>query len=358
MKILFVFNHPAPYKVALFNGLAEAHDIHVIFERFSAKNRHHSFYNEATYKFKHHAIKGVNLGNENHLSRGVRTHLKHNHYDLIVMNGYSTLTEMIALRYLKRKKIPYAFYINGGIVKREPKWMRRIKTYFIRGASLYFSPALKANEYLLHYQAPASKIVNYPYSTVYQKNVIQAKVNQTLKIAFWDKQNIKAKNFTICITSFIKRKNNMCLIKAWKDIPTDHALILVGNGEEEKTYRSYIEEHHLSHVFILPFAPKERVFEYLKHSDNAVYLSNYDIYGHVINEALAHGLNVLTNNNMIAAHSLIVDGKNGLILHDGEDLNTKLNDLFKADFFNAAIASAATIEDSVQVHLDILERHQ
>lgn len=356
MKILFVFNHPAPYKVALFNGLAKTHDIHVIFERFKAKNRHRSFYNEADYKFTTHKIKGISLGDENHLSFGVRRHLKNHAYDFIVMNGYSTLTEMIALRYLKRKKIPYAFYINGGIVKKEPKWIKRIKTYFISGASLYFSPAVKANEYLLNYQAPASKIVNYPYSTVYEKDIVKTKVPQQDKIDYWQKRHIHGTNFTICITSFIKRKNNFCLIKAWKEIAADHVLILVGNGEEEVIYKTYIKEHNLSNVYLLPFAPKKLVFEYLRHANNAVYLSNYDIYGHVINEALAHGLNVLTNNNMIAAVSLIVDGKNGLILHDGEDLTAKLNELFKCDFFIQAITSAVTIEDSINVHLRLLEK--
>ncbi|MGI6714732.1 MAG: hypothetical protein ACOX3B_00890 [Bacilli bacterium] len=96
MKILIVFNHPAPYKVALFNGLSAKHDVHVIFERFKASNRNQSFYNESNYKFTLHKIKGVSLGDENHLSFGVVRHLKKHKYDLIIMNGYSTLTEMLS----------------------------------------------------------------------------------------------------------------------------------------------------------------------------------------------------------------------------------------------------------------------
>ena len=49
MKTLFVFNHPAPYKVHVFNILSELTDIQVIFERRTAKDRPNSFYanNEA-----------------------------------------------------------------------------------------------------------------------------------------------------------------------------------------------------------------------------------------------------------------------------------------------------------------------
>lgn len=358
MKLLVVFNHPAPYKVALFNGLTKHHDVHVIFERSKAKNRNCKFYNESSYKFSVHPIKGIKLGNENHFSFGVKNHLKKHHYDLIIMNGYSTLTEMIALRYLKKKNIPYAFYINGGIVKEDKNLKRRIKSYFISGATYYFSPAKKANEYLTFYGADETKIFNYPYSTVYSKDVLSTQTSSDKKSLYWQNVGIISENYTICVTSYIPRKNNITLIKGWINAPKTHALILVGDGKEKKQYEVLIKELKLTNVYLLPFASKSQVFEYLTHSDNAIYISNYDIYGHVINEALAHGLNVLTNTNMVAGVALIKDGKNGILLHGNEDYTLHLNRLFSSSFFNAAIESAETIEQSVAVHLELLEQLQ
>ena len=51
MKTLFVFNHPAPYKVHVFNELAKLTDIRVIFERKKAKDRPDSFYADNEYNF-------------------------------------------------------------------------------------------------------------------------------------------------------------------------------------------------------------------------------------------------------------------------------------------------------------------
>ena len=51
MKTLFVFNHPAPYKVNVFNKLSPLTDIQVIFERKKAKDRPTSFYAGNDYKF-------------------------------------------------------------------------------------------------------------------------------------------------------------------------------------------------------------------------------------------------------------------------------------------------------------------
>ena len=116
-KVLIVFNHPAPYKVKLFNELAKHIDLTVIFERDSASDRNKSFYTENDYKFKTAKIRGLNIGKENKFSRGVLNHLKHDKYDLIIMNGYSKFPEMKALDYLIKHKIPYTLYINGGIAK-------------------------------------------------------------------------------------------------------------------------------------------------------------------------------------------------------------------------------------------------
>ena len=356
MKILIVFNHPAPYKVALFNGLAEKHDVHVIFERSKEKDRHDDFYNEKNYLFNVHYIKGINLGTFNHFSFGVKKHLKNNNYDLIIMNGYSTFTEMIALNYLKKKKTNYAFYINGGIVKKEINIKEKIKRHFLGGAFLYFSPAQEASDYLVHYGVDQKLIHHYPYSTVYKDEIVTRKLATSTKKAFWKNEGIDGENFTVCVTSFIKRKNNLSLIKAWRNITQTHPLILIGDGEEENLYRKTIATMNLKHVHLLKFKPRDLLFNYLKHADNAVYLSNFDIYGHVINEALAHGLNVLTNNNMVAARHLINDGVNGLILNNKKNITAKLNKLFVSNFFSEAIKTAKsnTIEQSIDRHLEIL----
>lgn len=356
MKILIVFNHPAPYKVALFNGLSKSHDVHVIFERSKEKDRHDDFYNEKKFNFKVHFVKGFNIGIFNHFSFGVKKHLKQHHYDLIIMNGYSTFTEMIALNYLKRNKIKYAFYINGGIAKKESRLKTKIKRHFLQGAFLYFSPAQEASDYLVHYGVKQELIHHYPYSTVYEKDIVTTKLKTEAKKAFWQKENITGKNFTVCVTSFIKRKNNLCLIKAWENIDKKQPLILIGDGKRKKIYEKTIRRMQLDHVHLLPFMSRDLLFNYLKHADNAVYLSNFDIYGHVINEALAHGLNVLTNNNMVAARHLISDGKNGLILSEGEDLVAKLEILFTVDFWNAARETAKnnTIQKSLDRHLEII----
>ena len=58
-KVLIVFNHPAPYKVALFNELSKYFDLTVIFERSKERDRSKAFYFEKEYAFKTVSIKGI-----------------------------------------------------------------------------------------------------------------------------------------------------------------------------------------------------------------------------------------------------------------------------------------------------------
>ena len=181
-KVLIVFNHPAPYKVKLFNELAKHIDLTVIFERDSASDRNKNFYDEKDYLFKTVKIGGLKVGRENRLSSAVLKHIKHNKYDLIIMNGYSMFPEMKALNYLIKNNIPYTLYINGGIAKeKESSLKRKLKTKYISNAKYYFSPDENSNKYLEFYGADQSKIYNYPYSTIYAKEVLAVPYDKDAK---------------------------------------------------------------------------------------------------------------------------------------------------------------------------------
>ena len=161
MKVLIVFNHPAPYKVNLFNELAKTFDLTAIFERDKNKDRNKDFYANKI-QFNAIFLKSLKIGNENSFTLGVKNHLKKNKYDLIVMTGYSNFPEMIAIKYLKKHKIPYVLYINGGIInKDEPKWKTNLKRKYICGADWYLSPDERSNDYLVYYGADKEKIKNY-----------------------------------------------------------------------------------------------------------------------------------------------------------------------------------------------------
>lgn len=359
MKVLFVFNHPAPYKVRLFNELAKRVDLFVIFERSKASDRPDSFYFEKELNFPHMFIDEKLLGAENSYTSKVKEYIAehHNEYDVIVMNGYSQFAEMKAIKYMNKKKIPFILFINGGVVHKENFIKRRLKKKYISSAKAYFSPSEEADKYLKFYGA-TNKIYHYPYSTIFEREIIKAPVSEGEKLAKRKELNLpKGKLFVTC-GQFIKRKNNIQLIENF--INRKDSLLLIGSGPEQEEYEKFIAEHNMKNVYIHEFEKREKLFEILKICDYFVTFSKEDIFGHTSNEAMANGLPVISSDTVVSSFTLIQNGINGFIisLSDQKEIDSAFERL-SHEMSKAAIETARqnTIEKNADAIHKALEEY-
>ncbi|MDY0345881.1 MAG: glycosyltransferase [Bacilli bacterium] len=358
MRVLFVFNHQAPYKVRLFNELSKEIEVTALFERLKDSDRDPRFYNCNDIKFKPTYIKGLNLGHDNHLSRGIVKHLMNNEYDIVVMNGWHTFSEMMAINHLKKHGKSYVFYINGGIINiKESRIMHKIKTHYISGASLYFSPDENSNKYLIHYGAEPEKIINYPYSTIYEKEILNNPLSSKEKLSIRESLKLDADKVFVSCGQFIPRKNYESLITYWKKQPASHLLVLIGGGPKEKKYRRLIKKLELTNVQIFDFQPRDVVFKYFQASDAYLFPSNEDIYGHVVNEALSQGLPVISNLNVNSAIHLIKNGENGYVINfkNSHEIDEAISKTLNTNSMPSEAIKTAhknTIELMAKVHID------
>ena len=360
MKILIVFNHIAPYKVRLFNEIAKYHDLTVLFERDKSSDREKEFYSENKFGFKSIFLHGLKFGTENTLSNGVTKHLKKNQYDLIIMNGYSKVPELLAIKYLKKHQIPYGLYINGGIVHEESKFKKNFKTKYISGASFYMSPDEKSNDYLVYYGAEREKIYNYPYATIYQNQILTKKLSENEKESLKEKLGVPYKKIYVSCGQLIERKNYMALLKIWCDMPKDSHLLIFGTGKQKEELLKFASEHNLDNVHFLGFKNTHDLFEYYHVAEAFLFPSKEDFYGHVINEALSQGLPIVINNTVNSGLHLIKNEFNGFVVPDfnEQEVLKAIEYIEKHDMFNNCINTAKenTYEVMVKNHLEIFER--
>lgn len=313
MKVLIVFNHPAPYKVSIFNELAKYVDLTVIFERTKAKDRPDDFYINNNYNFNVIFLKDGYIGNEGSLSCGVKKYIKEHfrEYDHIVMNGYSHVAEIKAINYLHRHHIRFSLLINGGIARNKEFFLkRRYKSKLISYADFYMSPSLNSDDYLTFYRANKDRIYRYPYSNLSEKELFKPLL---------DKSELRKelglpldKKIYINASQFIERKNNMQLLSLFKD--RDDFLLLIGDGKELDKYQAFIKDNNMSNVLIVPFQKKDRLFKYLQASDVFISLAKWDIFGHTTVEALANHLPVIASKNINSALEYVKDGYNGYVV--------------------------------------------
>ena len=356
MKILIVFNHPAPYKIRLFNELAKYFDLEVIFEREKATNRPDTFYNAKDFNFKYSILKKGAYGEENSNTSELKKIIKarYKEFDAIIMNGYATPTELRAIHFMNMHHIPYVLYINGGLIKKESFLKKWLKTKFISSAARYFSPCEQADEYLHYYGADQSKISHYVYSTIYEKDIVKP-LSKEEKLVLRKKFDLPDGDLYISASQFIKRKNNTQLIDCFRSLKA--TLLLVGEGDQKEEYQRIIQESGQTNVIIRPFEKRDNLFELMKACDGFITLSTEDIYGHTTNEAFAMGLPVLSSNKVVGSRHLIKDGVNGYLvdLSDNQDIIDKINSLKEINP-NEAIKTAKenTIELMVETMVNII----
>ena len=359
MKVLIVFNHPAPYKVKIFNELAKLVDLDVLFERTHASDRPKDFYIENKIGFNATFFHGCYLGAENTFTNKVKNYIKKNYqnYDLIIMNGYSTFAEMKAISYMKRKGIPFVLYVNGGVIKPDSKFKAYLKRKYISSAKYYISPCEQADDYLIHYGASKDDIFNYTYSTFYAKDVLDNPLTKEEKNQIRETYNLpKDETIFVSASQFIERKNIFQLLSVLKN--RKETLLLIGSGPQLDGYNQFIKENNMTNVIIRDFMKRDELLKLMAGCDYFITLSKQDIYGHTTNEAMAKGLPVISSDKVLSSLHLIKNGENGFIVDLNNDNIHKAIDSLKPSMAKSALKTARenTIEEMAKNHIEIFKQ--
>lgn len=346
MKVLIVFNHPAPYKVKLFNELSKKLDLFVIFERKYAKDRPANFYNEKKFEFKNIVYERGYLCRENSFTFKLKNYIKQNHqnYDLIVMNGYATISEQIAINYMIKHKIPYILYINGGVIReKENKLIKKLKRRYISNAIGYLSPNEKASLYLTYYGANKS-IIHYPYCTYFEHDIKNGSMNEKQRNELREKYGLPKGKLFISASNFIKRKNNFELFDVFKD--KDCSLVLYGDGPLKKQYEKYLVKNNIKNVYLKDFVFSNELMDIMSCCDCFITLSKEDIYGHTTLEAFASGIPVISSNKVVSSLTVIKDYENGFLVGSKKEIDYAIE---KIDY---SVMSKNCIETAKQFSIE------
>lgn len=351
-KTLFITNIPAPYKIDFFNCLGKMVDLTVLFEATGASDQGIKFnYNlDEIESFKAVFLKDGDIA-ENKIDFKVIGFVKDNYFDEIILSSYSYLTEMIVLLYLKLHRTPYYLSSDGGIVKRnEPSIKKQIKRFLVRGAKGYFSPSTSSDEYLIYYGAKCKQIYRYPFTSTMEKEINNNLESEWEKQRLRNKYNLKEKFIVLGVGQFIHRKGWDILIKASKYLKDDVGVYIIG-GKEKKEYTDMIRKYSISNIHFLDFMNKSELSDFYSMADIFVLPTREDIWGLVINEAMAHGLPVITTDKCVAGIELVSDGENGHIISvDDTD-----SDYTLAKYLNSLISSTEKIGEYSRKSREIIK---
>ena len=357
MKKLFIISSfPAPYRVAVFQGLSEYYETDVFFEFIKDQSRSSKwFVREKAF----HVL--TDPGELSYFGDCIR---RLNDYDLVLAYDYNNKNARNVMLHCIARHVPYCINCDGAFIHRN--WLKDIvKGFFISHARACFASGRFARDYFLHYGAKPEQIFFHRFTSLIEGDVYKSVASKEEKRRLRQELGIpEAARVALSIGQFIYRKGYDILLDAWQK-SDDTWLILIGGGERQQEYEEKIQKSELDNVQLRGFAEKEQIFKYYRASDVFVLPTREDIWGLVVNEAMACGLPVIATDRCVAALELLENGKNGYVVtsEDREQLRKKTESLLQDEELcrqmgqrNLEKMSDCTISQIIRRHIEVIER--
>lgn len=309
MKRLLIYCiFPAPYRTVIFDDLSKQYDVTVIFERDNDANRNKSWFSN-TFGYKYFI-----LNDANNVGPTRRTLNKIREFDLVGVYDYATKTALTLILNCRINHVPYFVNCDGSFTNRN-FFKDMIKRFVVKGAKFYLASGGYAKKYFLTYGAAEEDIFIHNFTSINEKYIMSKRLGISEICTLREKLNLpKNRKLVLSVGQFTYRKGFDVLLKAWKSVPENYYLLLIGGGEDENKLKQMISNQGLRNVEILDYQPTERIYDYMKASDVFVLPTREDIWGLVVNEALAFGLPVVTTDRCIAGLEMIQNNKEGIIV--------------------------------------------
>lgn len=360
MKVLWLTNIPSPYRVKFFNALGKHCDLTVLFENRTSSERDASWGDINTENFHAVFLKGKRIGVAEAFCPSVIRYLT-KPYDRIVITNYSDPTGMLAVAFMKARRIRYEIEGDGafpGTGKGIKEWLKK---FLLSGASRYFSTAKLHDSYYRMYGAAEDQIVRYPFTSVREADILAEPMSGEQKKSIRKTLQIEEKYMVLAVGQFIHRKGYDVLLKAAADLPGDFGVYIIG-GQAADEYIGMVQELGLNNIHFSGFKKPEELSRYYEAADVFVHPTREDIWGLVVNEAMAKALPVVTTDRCIAGLEMVEDGVSGRIVpvEDEKALSTAITQCtFAGREMSAAALKKAreyTTERMALCHVEAWER--
>jgi len=364
-RVLFLTNFPSPYRVRFFDELGKYLDVTVLYsDRVEdITHRNAQWFEDGRGGFHPVQLRQTARIRDEFLCLDVIFWLNKK-FDAIVIGGYSSPTAILAMAYLRLRRIPFYMEVDGGLIRQDSRLKHFVKKSLVCMADRWLSTGYHTTRYLVHYGAREEKVQQYPFTSLYERDILQTVLSPEEKEVLRQELGIGEKHMVLAIGQFIHRKGFDVLMHAAKQVSKDVGIYIVG-GEATEEYLKLREELGVSHVHFLGFQKKERLALMYKAADLFVLPTREDIWGLVINEALAYGLPTVTTDRCVAGLELIEDGVNGYVVpvEDAEVLAEKINAVLSADLQQMGEASLRkirpyTLENMAKTHAEIFENRR
>ena len=319
-KVLFITNIPNPYRIPLFNEMSRQFlesGIHlkIIFGAEGYKRRYFKI-DPAEIKYDFEILKdeahtfSEDAEKSYFLYKGLGSLMNREKPDAVIVAGFSSATMKVFFRKIL-KGTPFIIF-SGTIEKggRSGSLIRKLQRRFLcSSASAFVAYGSLAKEYLIKSGAKESKVF-------IGRNTVDTRffAEQTAKLRAEYGKGDGLVHFTY-LGYLVPRKNVKLLLESVKIVAEkrkDFRLDIIGDGVSLDDLKKYVSENKLESVVEFHgFRQKHEIPAFFARSSGLLFQTDFDIWGLVLNEAMAAGVPCLSSPNAGATNDLIQEGITG-----------------------------------------------
>lgn len=366
MKVLWLTFIPSPYRCNFFSELGKKCDLTVLFERETSKYRGNNWDDFAFEGYKGIILNGITIGSTDRLCMGLKKYLLDKSYDIIVISNPTSPTGILAAHILKTRKISYIVESDGAFPSENLDWKNKIKKYVMSSAEICMSTSDLHDKYYVQSGVEIENIRRYPFTSLYAKDIEKEILSSNEKRDLRKKLGIDAEKMVISVGRLIPGKGFDVLLKAWNEINDGYELYIIG-GTPSEEYTNLIEEQKKNSVHFVEFMNSKELKKYYLAADLFVLPTRSDVWGLVINEAMACALPVITTDKCIAGIELVDDKENGFIVEcdNTSELACYIKNILEDDKLRESMNKNSlnrindyTYEKMVEVHMTVFEEYK
>lgn len=355
-KVLFLTNMPSPYRVDFFNELGRHCDLHVFFEKDKSKTRDdkwqsYNFQNFSAYFPKSIAIQG---SAKTYMSL-IREYKKISP-DITIVCDYSSHTGYLFLLYLITNRIPYSIEGDGALLRPNSPPKHLLKKFVFERASKLLYTSEEHKKCLLEHGAREDQLFLYPFTSIWESEIIPSdnlsKVKEEARNLLFPSNLGRVQ--ILSVGRFIPVKRFDLLLRAFKPFDNIANLLIIG-GHPTEEYIDIINANTIQNVSFLPFMSKKELYKYMLASDIFVFTSEGDVWGLVINEAMANGLPVIATTGCLGATQMAKNNP-GILIGKNRDLQSLETNLAKVIEMSQSERDKLSIANLEKVHEYTIEK--
>lgn len=226
----------------------------------------------------------------------------------IIISGEFGLRSLVAYIVSRLRRIPLAVWSEEikETARGRSSLQNALRKFLIPRIDVFLAWGHPAVEYLLSWNIEKSKI--YYCSQAVDNNFFMkaAATHEKRKIKL--ELELRGKVF-LTVGRLVALKGFDYFLNAWASLPTEvkeqNSVLIVGAGEEEEALRGIAIKENIPNIVFAGHKEQSELPIYYAASDIFVFPSLVDVWGLVVNEAMASGLPVLASKYAGASQGLI-----------------------------------------------------